>query len=226
MIDKTFSFIFEHNNFKTLGAGRTDAKVSANQFPLQLLLNEAVDTAKLLEDLKKNLPPDIKVLSVELADPKFSVISESKNKQYQYFFYSGDTRYPFCAPFMVQFKGELDIEIMKKGASIFEGQHNFKNYCYKPSEHAQFVRTINKSIIKVNDKCHSSFFPKESWIFEVESSGFLRRQIRLMMGALVRLGQHELSLQDIIKSLDESVNCRESLIVPSSGLLLDKVDFY
>ena len=44
MIDKTFFCIFEHHNFKTLGSGRTDSKVSANQFPFQLLLSEVVDT--------------------------------------------------------------------------------------------------------------------------------------------------------------------------------------
>lgn len=75
MIDKTFFCIFEHHNFKTLGSGRTDSKVSANQFPFQLFLDEAVDTTNLLKDLKKNLPPDIKVLSVKTADPELSVIS-------------------------------------------------------------------------------------------------------------------------------------------------------
>lgn len=226
MIDKTFFCIFEHHNFKTLGAGRTDSKVSANQFPFQLLLNEAVDTVKLLKDLEKNLPPDIKVLSVNAADPDFSVISQSKNKQYQYVFTSGENIHPSCAPFMVHFNGDLVVERMKEGALLFEGEHSFKNYCYKPNENTQFVRTLSRSVIKENDQYQASFFPKKSWIFEVESSGFLRHQVRLMMGALIRLGQGEVSLQDILKSLEETTDQRESLIAPSSGLILNKVEFF
>lgn len=226
MIDKTFFCIFEHYDFKTLGAGRTDSKVSANQFPFQLLVSEELDTNKLLIDLEKNLPADIKALSVEAADPDFSVISQAKTKQYQYVFAFGEIPHPFSAPLVVYFRGGLDIEKMKEGALLFLGEHNFKNYCYKPNENTKLVRTVTRSVIKKNDQYQASFFPKESWIFEVESSGFLRQQIRLMMGALVRLGLGELSIEDLTQSLDgASIDQRESLIVPSSGLILNKVEF-
>jgi len=226
MIDKTFFCIFEHNNFKTLGAGRTDSKVSARQFPFQLLLTEPVDTSKLFKDLEKNLPPDIKVLSVQSAAPDFSVISQPKIKQYKYTFTYGEIPHPFCAPFLVHFRGDLNIEAMKAGALLFQGEHNFKNYCYKPSEKTQVVRSLSHSVIVENDLSQPDFLPQKSWVFEVESSGFLRHQIRLMMGALVRLGQGELSLEDIAFSLNETVDRRESLIVPSSGLTLHKVEFF
>ena len=229
MMDKTFFCIFEHHNFKTLGCGRTDSKVSANQYPFQLLLSEAIDTGKLFKDLEKNLPADIKVLSVKTAEPDFSVISQSKTKQYQYNFTFGTSiaksHHPFCAPFMVHFTGDLDIKAMQEGALLFMGEHNFKNYCYKPTEKTQLVRTIKSSLIKKNNYYQSSFFPKNSWTFEVESSGFLRHQMRLMMGALVRLGKGEISTDDIAKSLNETADNRESLIVPSSGLVLNKVEF-
>lgn len=127
---------------------------------------------------------------------------------------------------MVHFDGDLDVDKMKEGALLFEGEHNFKNYCYKPNENTQFTRNISRSVIRENNQHQSSFFPEKSWVFEVESSGFLRHQIRLMMGALIRLGQEQLSLQDIIKSLDENIDQRESLIVPSSGLTLNKVEFF
>jgi len=229
MIDKTFFCIFEHYDFKTLGSGRTDSKVSANQFPFQLLLNEAVDTKILFKDIEKNLPLDIKVFSVEAAEAGFSVISQSKIKQYHYTFTFGELPHPFCAPFMVHFKGDLNKEKMKEGALLFQGTHNFKNYCYKPSENTKFVRAISKSVIKKCDQYTSSFFPEESWVYEVESSGFLIHQVRLMMGALIRLGLGELSVDNLVKSLDDSddsVDLRESLIVPSSGLVLNKVEFF
>ena len=38
MVDKTFEFIFQHNDFKTHGCGRTDAKVSADDYAFELFL--------------------------------------------------------------------------------------------------------------------------------------------------------------------------------------------
>jgi len=226
LVDKTFFCIFEHHDFKTLGGGRTDSKVSANEFPFQLFLSEAIDPVQLLEDLKQNLPPDIKVLSVETADPSFSVISQSKTKQYQYVFSWGETIHPFCAPFIVHFKGELEIEKIQEGALLFEGEHCFKNYCYKPSEKTQFVRKVIRCVVRENEEYQGGFFPEKSWVFEVESSGFLRYQVRMMMGALIRLGRGEISLQNIAESLIVGGGFRENFIVPSSGLVLNKIEFF
>lgn len=43
MVDKTLSFVFENYNFKTIGVGRTDAKVSANTYYIQLFTDELVE---------------------------------------------------------------------------------------------------------------------------------------------------------------------------------------
>ena len=61
MIDKTLLFILGHEDFKTLGCGRTDAKVSADDFAFELFLNQTFETKNLLKELNKNLPSDIKV---------------------------------------------------------------------------------------------------------------------------------------------------------------------
>ena len=39
MVDKSLEFVFHHTNFKTLGASRTDAKVSANRYVFELFIN-------------------------------------------------------------------------------------------------------------------------------------------------------------------------------------------
>ena len=40
IVDKSLSFIMEEVSYKTIGVGRTDAKVSANSYYLQLFTNE------------------------------------------------------------------------------------------------------------------------------------------------------------------------------------------
>ena len=48
MIDKTFQYIFKHENFKTLGCGRTDAKVSADDYAFELFTNDEFVQSKLI----------------------------------------------------------------------------------------------------------------------------------------------------------------------------------
>jgi tRNA pseudouridine38-40 synthase len=225
MVDKTFFCIFGHEKFKTLGAGRTDAKVSANQYAFQLFLEEEVDEIELLKELNKNLPPDIRALDISEVDKNFKILNDPKIKEYMYMFTYGEQMHPFCAPFMVCFPYTLDIELMKQGAKLFMGKHNFQQYCYKPNENTEFIRTVDFCEIVNNDIYYANFFPEISLVFHVHGKGFMRQQIRLMMGALVRLGRGEISLNDIKISLEGGEAKTAGFIVPSSGLILNRVRF-
>ncbi len=225
MIDKTFNFIFKGERFKTLGAGRTDAKVSADDFALELFLDHKIDEANLLTELNFNLPADIRAKSIVEVDEKFNVISDSKVKEYHYIFSGGGKIHPFNAPYMFGFRESLDIELMKEAAQIFEGVHNFKRYTVKDATTNVFEREILSSKIEINNKIHTSYIPKETYIFKVKSKGFLRYQVRLMMGALVDVGKGEWTLEDLEDSLIKFDGPPTRHIVPSSGLTLHKIDF-
>ena len=225
MVERTISFILGHQNFRTLGVGRTDAKVSANEFAFELFINELLETEDFLDKLNISLPPDIRALEVKEVDKNFNIINDSKIKEYFYIFTSNERPHPFSAPFMVYFPKNLDINIMKKGAKLFEGDHNFKSYCYRPSEDTEVIRKIDSCEIIENELFTANFFPDNSWILKVCGKGFMRHQIRLMMGTLVNLGRQEITLIDIEKSLEGSEIKNLSFIAPSSGLMLNRVYF-
>jgi len=115
---------------------------------------------------------------------------------------------------------------MKVSAKLFEGNHYFHKYCTKPSEYTTFNREILGCEISTNDIYTANFFPKNSYVLKVKGSGFLRYQIRLMMGVLIQLGRGEITLEFIKESLQEN-NDRKPLqtIAPSSGLQLYNVKF-
>ncbi len=225
MVKKTLCFIFDHKDFKTLASGRTDKMVSANSFYFELFTYESLSTDNLLEDLNENLPKDIKALSVQEVDSKFNIIHNSKIKEYLYLFSFGGKNHPFSAPFIMNFKEDLDLPLMQKGARIFVGAHNFQKYCYKPSADTQFEREVLCSEIIENDIFTANFFPNKSYIYKVSGKGFMRYQIRLMMGTLLRLGDHEITLDEIVVSLKGGDNEPLGLIAPPSGLMLNKVEF-
>ena len=189
MVDKTVKFILGHSNFRTLGASRTDSKVSANHTYFELFVEEALNPETFLAELDKNLPPDIRAMEMKEVTADFNIIQTPKEKEYMYLFSFGEKPHPFSTSLMASFKDDLDIELMKQGAKLFEGKHNFKAYCARASEKQQFEREVAFCRVEENLEYTANFFPKESYVLRVRGKGFLRYQIRLMMGQLLRLGK-------------------------------------
>ena len=116
---------------------------------------------------------------------------------------------------------------MKVGAKIFEGEHNFIQYCFRGNDKKTYVRTINSCSIEVNYFLTGSFFPATTYVLKVVGEGFLRNQIRIIMGTLFNLGLGKVSLDNIERSLDP--NNTETypigFIAPASGLILHDIKF-
>jgi tRNA pseudouridine38-40 synthase len=225
MIDKTFRFILEDKRFKTLGSGRTDAMVSADDFAFELFTDEPIDLETFLDTYNFNLPTDIRLNSITQTDAKFNIIQASKMKTYRYYFSQGKKQHPFSAPFLFCFKEALDIELMKRGAKEFEGSHNFKRFTSKPSEKSILTRTLNHAEIVTCDQFESVFYPELHYYFEVQSSGFLRYQVRLMMGSLLQLGSGEVTFEEFKEFLENPEGQQIKNIAPKSGLRLSKLEF-
>ncbi|WP_405565470.1 tRNA pseudouridine synthase A [Polaribacter sp. Asnod6-C07] len=225
IIDKTLSFILLEGDYKTIGVGRTDAKVSANGYYFQLFTNSILEPELFLKSLNSNFPADFRAISMQNVDRKFNIINADKIKEYHYYFSFGEENHPFAAPFIVNVNTDLNIDLMKKGAKLFEGEHYFHKYCTKPSENTVFKRVIHSCEIVENDVLLANFFPEKSYILKVKGKGFLRYQIRLMIATLFELGKGDLSLEFIEASLKED-NDRKSLrnIAPASGLQLYTID--
>lgn len=224
-IDKTLPFVLNHGNFKTLGSSRTDAMVSANQYIFELFMQEPLDLTHFIQEFNRNLPADIRAIKIEGTNEDFNIILAPRLKEYLYLFAFGEKCHPFSASLISSFVEELDVDLMKKGALLFQGKHNFKKYCTKPSAHATFKREVHLSRIEENKLYNASFFPEISYAYHIHARGFLRNQIRLMMGQLLRLGRKEISLEDIEHSLIHPDEVPLDYIAPPSGLILNKVSF-
>lgn len=227
MIDKTLFFVFKGARYKSLGVGRTDAMVSANNYFFQLFLENEVDKEWFLSFFNENLPPDIRALSLKQTPAGFDLINCPKTKEYHYYFSFGEKNHPFAAPFMVNIDKELNIELMKQGAQLFQGEHYFHKFCTKPSANTIFKRVIDYCEIIENTAFTASFFPENSYVLKIKGKGFLRYQIRLIMGALFELGKGNLELEFIRDSLKEDNDqkyLRHNAF--SSGLQLYAIDLH
>ena len=211
-----------HNNFKLIGASRTDSMVSVNHGLFEIMSKSELKESDFVQEFNRFLPADIKILKLEKTTSQFNMIQDPKLKEYIYLFSFGEKMHPFAAPFMTHINEELDMALMKEAAKCFEGIHHFKNYCFRPRETQSFDREILVSEILENTIFSANFFPENSFLFRIKAKSFMRYQVRMMMGALFQVGMNKLSIDELMNSL-RSNNFRSVMIAPASGLILNKL---
>lgn len=230
MVETTILKLDFIKNFKVLGGSRTDSMVSANHYIFMLYVKDEEKKLnnEFLNLLNKFFPPDILAIKIEETTREFNIIQSPKLKEYRYYFSFGDFRpHPFSAPLLTHIRGQLDIDLMKKGALLFQGTHCFKKYCYQPSSIKnanEFFKTIEYSEIDINLDYVANFFPEKTYCYKVIGNSFSRHQVRLMVGTLFKLGLHEISIEEVRDSLKEGEDSSLlGFIAPASGLVLHQV---
>ncbi len=225
-LELTIKFVLgKEVQFKVMGSGRTDAMVSAMSSYFELFLEEPIDEENFFHDFNANLPADLKVLSWKSVDSKFNILKDVQSKEYNYLFSFGEKQHPFSAPFLTCIHEELDLELMQKGATLFEGTHDFVHYCHQPKATKDTIRNLESCSIISNDQLTANFFPQKSYILKIIGKGFMRYQIRLIMGALFLLGKKEITLDQVKESLNGNIEIFQKASAPASGLMVKSTQF-
>ena len=137
----------------------------------------------------------------------------------------GEKNHPFAAPYMANILEDLNIELMKKAATLFVGSHDFSVYTAQLRKNSKTIRAVERCLIKENTLLTANFFPSQSYALHIQGAGFMRYQVRMIMGALMQLGKGKLTLAEIESSLKQGSQMKLDYIAPGSGLLLNTVDF-
>ena len=227
MLQKTLKFVLPDARYKILGAGRTDAKVSSLDAAFELFMEDEPlpELKEFIPLFNKNLPPDIRITSITQTNKEFNIIQDSKSKEYVYLFSFGTKNHPFCAPFLANIIADLDLELMIKAAKLFEGTHDFSAYTARLQPNTKVMRHIDSCEIVPNTYFEASFFPKHSYALKTTGAGFMRYQIRMMMGALIQLGKAEIDIATFKASLEPNFKGKLNFVAPGSGLFLNGLDF-
>ena len=193
------------------GSGRTDAGVHALRQYFHYDIVKEKDLKQLCYAMNKMLPDDIRILSLEKVDDDFHARYSAKRKIYEYrlllknkdvFNYDLAYLYPM----------DLDFDLLKEALKRFEGEHNYQDFTSKEEDEDNFTRTIyHIEVIKDKDLIRIIF----------EGNGFMRYQIRNMVGAAIAVANKKESLDFIDYHLKET-KIREIVAykAPANGLYL------
>ena len=193
------------------GSGRTDAGVHAIRQYFHFDTDKEKDLKQLAYALNKMLPEDIKILSFEKVADDFHSRYDAKRKIYEYRIVLKN-KDPFLEQLACIYPMEFDFDLFKSALDKFVGKHNYQDFTSKEEDEGGFVREIYG--IKVNKDGNNI-----SVTFE--GNGFMRYQIRNMIGAALNVANKKETLDFIDYHLEED-KPREiiSYKAPANGLYL------
>ena len=194
---------------KVIASGRTDKGVHASYQVAHVDLPPFWDdTAKLKQVLNEMLPSSIRVKKVYAVSDDFHARYSAKSRVYRYIIKTGASN-PFETDF-VTFIEDIQFNTLKQNIKLFIGQHDFVNFMKTGSDTKSSVREIYKAF---------AYKYKDYIVLNFEANGFLRTQIRFMVGALL-----DLSAQQIQEKLNNTKN-HKLKPAPANGLYLAKVKY-
>lgn len=194
---------------KIIASGRTDKGVHATGQVCHIdIPNFWNDLKRLKKVLNEMLPSSIEVKEVKEVSDDFHARYGARKRVYRYIIKDFKSN-PFEDNY-VSFIDGVDFERIKRNIKFFIGEHDFKYFMKTGSDSKSSVRSVYKAF---------AYKYKGYIILNFEANGFLRAQIRLMVGSLLKLESNE---------IQEQLKCKKNYKVKpaiSNGLYLSKIKY-
>lgn len=192
-LEEALTFINQKHYTNVISSGRTDKKVHALRQKAHFDLNITISDYKLKCALNSNLPEDIHVIEVKKVSDEFHARYMAKKKVYKYYLNMGEYN-PQERNYVYQYCKKLDVSSIEEAIKDFIGVHNFKSFTPTKDVRNNYVREIYDAKIEVIDK---------KIVFTFIGTGFIKYQVRNMVGYLIKIGEgvkdvH--SIPDVLKS--------------------------
>jgi tRNA pseudouridine38-40 synthase len=196
------------------GAGRTDAGVHALMQVANFKVRSNIPLKNLKTAVNSILPKDIFIKKIEKVSSKFNARYFAKLKTYRYSIYNSPEPNVFLTNYAWHWKYPIDIKKMKKGARYLKGTKDFKAFSTAEGRE-NTVRTVKS--IKITKKGKMIYI-------DFLSRSFLRKQVRMMAGFLVKVGAERLESK-LAKEILNKKSGIKPVVAPSGGLCLLKIKY-
>ena len=206
------------SKIKIIGAGRTDKGVHAYSQVANFKVKKKIVNKKIFLDsinffLKDKL---ISILDVIKQKKNFHARFSAKLRTYEYLIINRQGTLSINYNRAWHVKKKIDLNLMKKGAKLLEGTHDFSTFRAASCSAKSSIKKIYPiKISKVNKIIK----------IRISSKSFLQNQVRSMVGCLKYLSTFKWSLNDFKKAFKSKkrINCAPP--APACGLYLIKIKY-
>ena len=216
-IEKALSKIF-NSQIRINGAGRTDKGVHALGQYANFKVNKKIESDKKFLNtinffLKKNL---ISIIKIKKKTNVFHSRHDAKERIYLYKIINRVGALSLNKNKAWHIKKKLNINLLKKGAKLLQGTHDFSTFRASSCSSNSPIKKINAvHIKKKGDEINIEF----------KSKSFLQNQVRSMVGCLKYLSTKKWSIIEFKKVLKSKNRSRCAPPAPAEGLYLMNVKY-
>ena len=217
-IEKTLTRLNQGTPVTVHGAGRTDSGVHALGQVIHFDLPQARDEEKLRFALDTQTPEDIDFIRVEQVADDFHSRYKKHSKTYEFIVDYGRPKNPMMRHYAPHYPYPLDVEKMQAAIQKLEGTHDFTGFTASGTSVENKVRTITEARL-VEDAEHHRL------VFTFSGNGFLYKQIRNMVGTLLKIGNDRMPIEQIDLILEKKDRNLAGPTAAPNGLYLKEIRY-
>ena len=208
-IEKAMATVLRHPVAIT-GAGRTDTGVNARMMVAHFDVDTPIaDTALLVRSLNGIVGRDIAIYTIFPVHDDAHARFDATSRTYKYFAHT--LKSPFLYPLSWQCRPDLDFDMMNQAADRIMDYRDFTSFSKLHTD----VKTNNCVVTRAHwDRVG------EQWVFTITADRFLRNMVRAVVGTLVEVGLHRISIDDFCRIIEQRDRCKAGTSMPPHPLFL------
>ncbi|MDR2906695.1 MAG: tRNA pseudouridine(38-40) synthase TruA [Bacteroidales bacterium] len=215
-LEEAFSRLMRESVALT-GAGRTDTGVHALRYVAHFDTAQHLDETQakeLCRKLNSYLRENIAVHKIYPVDNDLHARFSALSRTYRYVI--SLEKNPFTTDFSYQLYGDLDVNRMNEACKILHDYTDFSCFSKAHTQTKTNLCTIQKAIWKREN---------QRLIFTIQANRFLRNMVRAIVGTMIEVGQHKISLTDFRQIIEHKNRGEAGLSVPAKGLFLMDIGY-
>ena len=192
------------------GAGRTDAGVNARLMIVHFdVEHPIIDIDRFVHSLNALLPPDIAIYSITPVHDDAHARFDATSRTYKYF--AVTHKDPFRYPLSWKCPPDLDFDLMNEAAARLMDYTDFTSFSKLHTD----VKTNNCRITQAQWTQEDG-----QWVFTITADRFLRNMVRAIVGTLVEVGRHKLTVEEFCQVIERRDRCAAGTSMPGHALFL------
>lgn len=209
-LNEALSRLFD-KKIMVIGASRTDAGVHADGNVAVFDVETTIPANKIKYAVNNLLPEDIVVVESMTVGDDFHPRHCKCKKTYQYRILNTPLPDPNRRRNTYFYRGDIDMENMKKAAKYIVGEHDFVCFMASGSQVKDTVRTVYSLELTRQD---------DVIIMTIQGNGFLYNMVRIIAGTLLMVGRGQLKPEDVEKIIVSKDRSKAGPTAPAKGLTL------
>lgn len=212
-LNKALSVVL-NTAISVMGAGRTDTGVHATQMYAHFDYDTPINEPTLVHKLNSYLPKDIVIYAVKLVHDDAHCRFDASKRTYEY--HINTFKNAFLQEQSWYFHQTLDVELMNQAAQILLVHTNFQCFSKVNTDVNTFDCTIFEAYWTTNNG---------HLVFTISANRFLRNMVRAIVGTLVNVGLHKITLADFSAIIESKNRDKAGFSVPAHGLFLTQIEY-